>query len=202
MVLWTIQTEEAYQQLIQTGRLYGDIQHIDEDFIFAYDWLANEMIKRIGNPPTDVKYPVWAWYQCQGKRKKPDLRHSGYSEKGTPLVLLTVDIDEKDVLLSDFDDWHCVLNYFYLALNEKEDDLFHSRYAEEGYKITDLNNFALTSPCLEECRKQIEQSWQLIFDLNRNEPDWDTPLDKKSIQATFWELKKENVLKVQHFLAK
>lgn len=202
MILWTIQTEEAYRQLMQTGRLYGDRQHIDENFISAYDWLVDEMIKRIGNPPADVKYPVWAWYQWEGKRKKPDLRHGGYGKRGTPLVLLTIDIDEKDVLLSDFDDWHCVLNYFYLALNEDDDNCFCERYEADGFKFHDLNDFENKNPKLAEYRKEIERSWRRIFDLQKHTPNWDTPPHEKTIQATFWELKKENVLKVQHFIAR
>ena len=50
------------------------------------------------------EYPVWIWI------KKPDMRHSGHFEGGTKCVRLTLEIDPKNVLGSDFDDWHCVLN--------------------------------------------------------------------------------------------
>ena len=33
-----------------------------------------------------------------------------WGEKGTPVVLLTIEIPDNLVLLSDFDYWHCVLN--------------------------------------------------------------------------------------------
>ena len=33
-----------------------------------------------------------------------------WGEKGTPIVLLTIDVPDNLVLLSDFDYWHCVLN--------------------------------------------------------------------------------------------
>lgn len=104
MRLWTIQTEEAYRQLVQTGVLRADIKHISDDsFAAAYSWMVTEMAKRIGSPPEGVWYPVWAWYKMDGKREKPDLRCDGYAPRGTPLVLLTIDIDESDVVLSDFD---------------------------------------------------------------------------------------------------
>lgn len=203
MRLWTIQTVEAYQRLMQTGVFRADTKHIcDDSFADAYNWMVSEMAKRIGSPPDGVKYPVWAWYQWEGKRKKPDLRCGGYAPHGTTLVLLTVDIDESDVVLSDFDDWHFVLNYFYLAFNEEDDNRFHEMYEREGFTLHDLQNSDLVNPCLEECRKRIEQSWQRIFDLRRSGTDWDVPLDKKSIQATFWELKAEQILKAKHFIAK
>ena len=44
--------------------------------------------------------------------KRPDMRVHGrnWGEKGTPVVLLTIEIPDNLVLLSDFDYWHCVLN--------------------------------------------------------------------------------------------
>lgn len=94
-----------------------------------------------------------------------------------------------------------MLNYFYLALDEEEDARFHAMYEMQGFTLHDLQNSDLVSPCLEECRKRIEQSWQWIFDLRRSESDWGVPLDRKSVQATFWELKAEQVLKAEHFIA-
>lgn len=117
-------------------------------------------------------------------------------------MLLAIDIDERAVVLSDFYDWHFVLNYLYLALNEEDDACFQELYEKEGYKMRNLGDFHLTSPCLKECRKRIEQSWQRIFDLDRNEINWNTPFDRKSLQATFGEQKAENVQKVQYFTAK
>jgi hypothetical protein len=43
-----------------------------EDWRFEYDWMVEQMRIRIGNPPPGVRYPVWAWHQWEGKRKKPD----------------------------------------------------------------------------------------------------------------------------------
>lgn len=74
--------------------------------------MAEQMKKRIGEPPKGVIFPVWAWYQWEGMRKRPDMRVHGrnWGEKGTPIVLLTIEVPDNLVLLSDFDYWHCVLN--------------------------------------------------------------------------------------------
>lgn len=80
------------------------------------------MKKRIGMPPNDVIYPVWAWYQWEGVRKRPDMRTHRYGgKKGTPVVLLTIDVPNNMVLLSNFDMWHVVLNNGYLPLYDKDD---------------------------------------------------------------------------------
>lgn len=61
-----MQTVEAYQQLMQTGVLRANAEHIcDDSFADAYDWMVSEMAKRIGNPPNDVQYPIWAWYRWE-----------------------------------------------------------------------------------------------------------------------------------------
>ena len=44
--------------------------------------------------------------------------------------------------------------------------------------------------------------WQRIFDLTHYEPNRDCPPDQKSIQATLWQIKMEQVKKVEHFAAK
>lgn len=112
MVLWTIQHRAAYEKMLRTGVLRADPTHIDEDFHRAYVWMAEQMEKRVGKPPERGMFPLWAWYQWEGKRKRPDMRTHGrgWGEAGTPLVLLTLDVPEKLVLLSDFDHWHVVLN--------------------------------------------------------------------------------------------
>lgn len=184
-VLWTIQHEAAWEVFEKTGILTANKNHLfcQNDFRFSYDWISQQMIQKIGTPPEGVHYPVWAWFQWEGKRKRRDLRRSGYAKRGTPLVQITFEAEENEFLLSDFDDWHCVLNDSYLANNEAELDNFHKQFPQPT-------------------RHEIEPSWQRIFDLNRYEPNWDYPPNQKSIQATLWQIKMEQVKKVEHFIAK
>ena len=202
MLLWTIQTEEAYLKLIKNGVLHADRKYIWKKFLPAYNWLIDEMKKRIGDPPEDVKYPIWVWYQYDGERKRRDLRYGGYAQRGMPMVQLTIDIDEKNIVFSDFDNWHFVLNNMYLALNEEDDNRFEKVYEREGFTLQDIHNLTLVNPCLEKCRKETVDSWQRIFDIGRCEAEWDTPLERKTVQGTFWELKVDQVIKAEHFIAK
>lgn len=113
MILWTIQNKLAYESMKETGVLRVDENYILDDlFKEPYLWMASQMKKRIGNPPEGVIFPVWAWYRWEGNRKRLDMRFHGcnWGEKGTPLVLLTIDVPEQSILLSDFDYW-LVLEY-------------------------------------------------------------------------------------------
>lgn len=184
-LLWTIQDEKAFREFERTGVLRANEDYLfcQDDFRFAYDWISNQMKKRIGIPPKDTQYPVWAWYQWEGKRKRMDHRLSGYAKRGTPLVQITFEADPNSFLLSDFDAWHIVLANQYLANNEAEWDKFYEANPRPG-------------------QAAVEPSWERIFDLSRYTPDWDCDPEKKSIQATLWQIALSQVKKVEHFLAK
>ena len=128
------------------------------------------MKKRISEPPDGVQYPVWLWHTWEGNRKRPDMRRSGYAPSGASIVLLTVDVHDEKVLLSDFDCWHAVLNGNYLATSE-EDDCSHSP-------------------------EEIAESWNGIFDVSSVNTYYSYSL---SIQATTWEIQKEWIKKSRVF---
>jgi len=177
MILWTIQHKKVYEKLLENGVVRGTPMYIAlEDFKEAYEWMAVQMRKRIGNPPEDAVYPMWAWYQWEGKRKRPDMRvHGrGWSEKGTPIVLLTLDVPDRCVLLSDFDYWHVVLN--------------------NGEIIFPYNEFKYYS------KEEGEKSWENIFDISCSFDGEEHHF--LSTQATMWEIKAEWVVKVEHFVSR
>ena len=104
MLLWSIQHQCTYEKMEQTGVLRADKNFIATDwFEDSYLWMAEQMKKRIGEPPEGVIFPVWAWYQWEGMRKRLDMRVHGrnWGEKGTPIVLLTIEVPDNLVLLSD-----------------------------------------------------------------------------------------------------
>ena len=187
MILWTIQEECIYHMLLETGVYRCDPELCSmPEFRDEYDWLIRQMIKRVGPPPKGVTYPVWAWYQLEGKRRKPDLRRErwGYGLKGDKYYCLEIEIPDRDVLLSDFDAWSIILNQGLLSDTEEEDEWLEAKYET-------------LSP--EEQQQMKEKNWERAFDL--------TPLDTKWIrrgdwiQATFWELRKEQIKAVRTFTA-
>jgi len=85
------------------------------------------------------------------------LRASGYLAKEEIGVRIEIDLPGTSVLLSDFNLWHCVLNYSYLAFNEQEDDKFVHELDEAG--VSQMR------PYPEPFNHRVLLSWQRIFDL-------------------------------------
>ena len=89
--------------------------------------------------------------------------------------MFELEILDNEVILTDFEYWHYVLNNSAL--------------------IQDLEKFYTNEEKLE--------SWQNIFDLDfRLYGDEDDEKFPRYVQATFWGIKKENVLSIKKFIAK
>ncbi len=189
MVLWTIQPEEVYEELLKTGVYHccPEKTGIYEDFKEEYDWLAGQIKKKIGNPPDGVTLPIWAWYQWEDVRKKPDLRSARwrYGSGGEKYVCLECDIPDDEVLLSDFDLWSQILLHSPITWTEEED------------KEIESNMEALPE---EEQKLFMHKNWEeRLFDITPFENEW--TIRGSSIQATFWELRLDQVKGIWHFEA-
>lgn len=195
MRLWTIQHKEAYTTLQEKGVLHANEEHLfcEDDFRYAYDWMANKLSEK-DTKPNGVNYPLWAWYQWEGKRKRRDLRNTGLGERGTSCVQLEIEIPDNKVLLSDFDVFHIVLNNCNLCGTEEEDRQFESWYKSLGIKYGDWRKDVTGNPSLQEVKDRIIKSWDGIFDLEKEDDNWIYGKNEnKSIQAVFWELRIEQV---------
>ncbi len=119
MILWTIQTEDAWSELQTRGVLRATRQDVEKDFLHAYEWMIEQMERRLAPRPRRNQFPLWAWRQWENEvRAKPDLRSSGHIPKGQEGVRIEFELPENLALLSDFGLWHYVLNYWYLAQSE------------------------------------------------------------------------------------
>ncbi|PQO47904.1 hypothetical protein C5Y93_02375 [Blastopirellula marina] len=198
MELWTIQTEPAWRSLQERGYLRATRAHADRDLLPAYDWMAAQMKERIG-PPRSSKssVPLWAWQQYDGiERRRPDLRRAWHLPRGTHGVRVGFEIPDDQVLLSDFQSWHYVLNYSYLATSESDAEAFDARFPE--FLCCSWSNPS-DDPCV---RSLVEESWQRIFDLDWYDPYVTAVKAEKSIQATFWQLDWDQVTSVDPFVAR
>jgi len=189
MRLWTIQPKVLFDKLQAEKVIRCDSEKsplvTECGFGPSYDWMAEQMIRRVGPPPEGVKYPIWAWHTLGWKHAKPDLRRSEFRGYNEPQVCMELEIPDHDVLLSNEDMWHIVLNdgYYGNAANEQEYD------AEEAW-------FDSLSPVEQEHVRR--KSWEKIFDVSpARENDWDS--HGKYVQATFWELRLGYVKAVRHF---
>ncbi|MFC4306357.1 DUF3841 domain-containing protein [Cohnella boryungensis] len=130
MKFWTIQSIGAWNHALSIGYLVGNRNYVSDEFLSSYQWMINHLKKRL--PHYSGEFPVWLW------TKRPDLRTSGKLEKGQRGVLLEVELNDYEVLISDFMAWHIVLSNHFLALTEEEENEYHkdllSITKEESWK--------------------------------------------------------------------
>ncbi len=182
MRIWTTQDNVAYDYLCGNGTLQCD-ENLSEmlheyGFREAYDWLAAEMTNRIGLPPQNVKYPIWGWYLIDGVNKKPDLRHYEFKNYSGENYIIEVEIPDTRVLLSDEEMWHIVLNDGYFCRFDNGSDI------DVAYEW--LASLPKDTQVFEK-----QKSWQNVF--IKDCCPW------RFVQATFWELKKEDIVSVRKF---
>lgn len=188
MRLWTIHPYCIYE-LIQSKGIYRckpDFSELleSDNFINAYKWMCNQMKKCIGNPPIETEYPVWAWHSINGQHKRPDMR-TGAMRVFEKSVLMEIEIPDNQVLLTDFDYWHLILNN---EIYHKANNIPNIAFEEWNIKSEEEDAYYNN---LSDEEKVIykEKSWENII-CSENKPF------SKYVQATFWELKKDQIKKV------
>ena len=150
------------------------------------------MAERIGPAPQEGIYPLWAWHSCGGNRKKPDLRSENHFPKGKKGVRIEFEIHDKDVLLSCYHDWHFILNKFYLPSSDEDYENYTTQMEEAG-----INVYRNWDKIPIQVQSKIEKSWLRIFDINS--PGYSSPDTGRYVQATFWELRFDQVTDVKNF---
>lgn len=216
MILWTIQDEAVWSALEREGvyavsdkavyeewAIEGNPQ-FDKAFVRPYDWMIDQMDRRVGPAPEGVHYPIWAMYKEQGRLDgKPDMRERLHAKPGRHVVRLRLDVPDERVLLSDFDDWHAVLNYWFLSRTELESKAFDIWVEALGVDHQDISDFERHSPELGMVRECVEKSWGRMFNVaDPREKEWDCPWKMRTIQATLWQLFASDVRSVEHFVAR
>ena len=204
MVIWSILTQQAWNDLRRQGSLRVARRHVMQEFLGPYAWMARQMERRLRTPrPSKDALPIWAWYQWEGvNRRRPDLRAAGYLTKAERGMRAELQVADNRVLLSDFDLWHYVLNYWYLPATEQDGGTFEKKLARAGlsfYGCDHQRPLANTR-----YRREIERSWERIFDVGWVDQGRAIahPPEEKSIQATLWELLLDDVVGVREFTAR
>jgi hypothetical protein len=190
MILYSIQDFKIFEALSRGETHYAhhpylnvdDADIVDEMFVRSYNWLADRMVERIGPRPSAEIYPTWAYYQWYGPdQKKPDLRYTGTRcfARDRTCALMTLDIPDDQVLLSEYDAWHFVLNQSYLGEEARSDELWDIR---KELKCREYDKYP------EWMKKEIEDSWYTIFDFDLSAKLLEYDKSQQIIQATFWKI--------------
>lgn len=193
MRLWTIQGIEIYEQLMCDGIAYCTKPYWGDEpvFMYAYQWMVGQMKLRIGEPPINgIEYPIWAWYQYDSFKKKQPPRSPNNIPEGIS-AYMEIEVPKKDVLLSDFDAWHCVLNQGPIDDWKKIYKVIEALEKETGKQL-------LYDDYPQNLRDRIEKSWEALFDLDRRDGVVGRRHKRnRSIQATLWVLKQEHLISVE-----
>lgn len=95
---------------------------------------------------------------------------------------MEIEISDDCVVLSDFENWSVILLHGLLADSEEE----YERLENEYNGLPEKNKKAF-----------VDKNWERVFDLTPLDNDWIRR--GATIQATFWELRKENIREVRIF---
>ncbi len=183
IILWTRQHKNSLEDLNKHGvyrvkkeYIIQKLDSISEYYFNIYNWYvkgAEKIVKR----PKGVEYPIWLSTSSNLMLQPTD-----------DSVVLKVEVDRKLVVITDFEKWGYVVNYWYIPLN-KEDEKKHNEELkkrgignESSLCSSDKGNFY---PLL---KKKIIKSWDRLFDDRIRMSDVN--------QATLWEIKKEWVKEV------
>ncbi|MDO5557372.1 MAG: DUF3841 domain-containing protein [Clostridia bacterium] len=121
--MYSIQSIEAYKMAIQKGFLQSNKKY-QMDHI-SYNWMGKQMEKRLNGYSFDNGI-IWLW------KDKPKNMYKWTGETGTKMVLLEIEVNEEEVLLSNFEFWSCMI--FDLNNGTSKED-FYEFY---GYKMEDV----------------------------------------------------------------
>lgn len=199
MKIYSYQPVSLVQKIFEDGIVYPkkNIIFPSQDFELvsffkkSYDWMNQKLQQKTPKPP-QADYPFWGYYQWNGIQKvQPDLRSSeakNYCKK-QPYCLLHLEIPDNEVLLSDYDAWHFVLNCWYLTSNSMR-ELKEQELNQQGlslYKQEQLSQDIL---------HLIQSSWDNVFDLETAATLLEISTSQSTIQATFWSILKEYLQKI------
>lgn len=129
MLVYTYQNEAKVKELNQTGEFKitkndFDFTYVGQElldssasnniFSYPYKFMWECMKERLGKcSDEDVILPIWVWYRYNGRRK-PSKKHeeeirNDCKKSGVVIYRIDLEVDEKDILLSDFDMWCTIL---------------------------------------------------------------------------------------------
>ncbi|TYR81845.1 DUF3841 domain-containing protein [Priestia megaterium] len=177
MIVYSVHPEKVYQQMRKQGYFHGSLKYVWPEFKEPYAWMMAQMKKRL--PDYDgVTYPVWVW------KRRPNRNEKALVTPGRRGVILKLDIPEKEILWSSFNDWHCVLSDSPVTFDEQE----WNEFEEEGFKAD-----------------KMQQTWEKIFDfewLSSRPEEWARKPDNMWIQGVVPCITIDQVKRVERFIAK
>lgn len=185
MKVWTRQDIRILEHLQEYGFYRCKAEYIEnkmenfaEYYKKLYQWYGKRSENIVPRPDQNIEYPIWVSIDEEMQLRPVE---------GT--VILELEIDSTQIVITDVEKWGYVVNFFYLPLNY--DDLAKYNNELKRYRIADESELIMGSkgnfyPLL---KKKIVDSWERLFD----------PYKLSGVmQGTTWEIKKEWVQKIHY----
>lgn len=183
--LWTRQHKNILNEIEKYGvykvkkeYILEKMDTISDYYLSLYKWYGKNASKIVPKPE-DVTYPIWL-----------STSHDMMLQPVDGTVVLEIEVNKRNVVYTDVNKWGYVVNYFYLPLNEEDEEKHNAEL--KRYGISDESSLIRTNkgnfyPLL---KSKIIKSWDRLFE----------PFDINSTlsQATLWEIKKEWVVNIIH----
>lgn len=190
--IWEVIQQDGFYHpfdLFEKNEILKEDLSLNWGLTHSYLWLKEKMLEKGVIYKHYHQHLIWGWAQWYGNKKKPDKRYSSvFSFSNEPFVMMELDIDSSRVSLTDYDAWHYVLNYLYIG-GKKESDSFSEKF-----------NYYQENPLSDpKADKELKDTWDHIFDLDKICSLLQYPKEQQSIQATFFEIFLEDVKKVHYF---
>ena len=196
MKLWMKLSRNAFEELSRSGKLKteqpGDFSEVKERD--AHDFLGNQLRQCVKSPANTFRYPLLAWYQKDGKKH---LREYLLQNADSDCVILTLEVPREQFQLFDERLFCYVKRAYYIPENEgdlQRHELVMEKMNLNYEKLSGKDDVSLAVQCV---KRVIEASWQRIFDLKREDGYIYGMNSRKSIQAALWEIKIEQIRKVE-----
>jgi Domain of unknown function (DUF3841) len=156
LLLHSFMPAQAYEALRTTGTLRCPPTPAEPPFPKAYAWMCEQYARRV---PGEGQGPLlWAWARTRRRELVNSLSAGD--------VLVTLRVPRERVLLSDFDDWHAVINQYELHPREIDDeeacrriDAFWDEREASGLMDEDIEEWP------EPLRRRVLASWAQVFQI-------------------------------------
>ena len=179
MIVWTVQPRAALDRIASGGtfrcrpELSYNLSKADS-LQGPYRWLMERMREKIGPEPAGVVSPIWAWHTWNFRRECPDTESAAFLKRTEEKVLLTLDIPENALVLTDFDGWQFVMMNAYVS----------AEATKEAYEALEKRLDSLTGEALREAVLASRENVFLTDPVNN-----EYLIRGRYIQATFWEVR-------------
>lgn len=160
LTVWTFQSRDAYNVLVDDGVLRGDPRYADLGLSHAYPWMQRQADQRL---PTNGSGLVWLWPAPTWRSLIGQARHAPDD------VLLELLMPRPHILISDFAEWHIPLNNGLYAADtsggrdvDEMDRILQSW--DERLRAAGVGPTSARVEWRAALREETESSWEAILD--------------------------------------